>query len=206
MNVGILVFPDVEILDFTGPFEVFSVTTRVSQCDRDPEVAPYKAFFVAETTDIVSARYGFQVKPHYSFSKHPHVDLLLVPGGIMDQPRGSPETVRWIQRTAATADLVTSVCTGAFLLAQAGLLDGLRATTHWEDVAALRQEFPAVRVMDDQVWVDEGRVVTSAGIAAGIDMCLHLVARLQDEELARTAARQMVYTWRPEPVRSEQAA
>jgi transcriptional regulator GlxA family with amidase domain len=122
-----------------------------------------------------------------------------VPGGIVDQPRGSPRTLDWIRRTAATAELVTSVCTGAFLLAEAGLLDGLRATTHWEDAADLRREFPAVDVVDDQFWVDRGRVVTSAGIAAGIDMCLHLVARLQDEDFARTAARQMVYDWRPGP-------
>lgn len=205
MNVGILVFPDVEVLDFTGPFEVFSVATRVCRRDRGPQAAPFEAFFVAETADLVRARYGFQVKPHYGFDDCPRVDLLLVPGGVVDQPRSSARTLDWIKRTAATADLVASVCTGAFLLAQAGLLDGLRATTHWEDVEALRQEFPAVEVIGDQVWVDEGRVVTSAGIAAGIDMCLHLVARLQDEDLARTAARQMVYDWRAEPARSEQA-
>jgi transcriptional regulator GlxA family with amidase domain len=161
-------------------------------------------FFVAETADIVRARYGFQVKPHFGFDDHPHVDLLLLPGGIMDQPRNSARTLDWIKQTAATAELVTSVCTGAFLLAQAGLLDGLSATTHWEDIDALRREFPAVKVVDDQVWVDEGRIVTSAGIAAGLDMCLHLVARLQDEDLAHTAARQMVYDWRAKRGRSEQ--
>jgi transcriptional regulator GlxA family with amidase domain len=201
MNVGILLFPDVEILDFAGPFEVFSVATRVFKRDRDPRRAPFEVFLVAQTSDLVAARYGVQVKPHYGFDEHPHIDLLLVPGGIVDQPRRNPQTIDWIRRTAAKAELVTSVCTGAFLLAQAGLLDGLHAATHWEDVGALRQEFPAVKVKDDQVWVDEGRVVTSAGIAAGIDMCLHLVGRLEDEELARAAARQMVYDWRADPSR-----
>jgi transcriptional regulator GlxA family with amidase domain len=202
VNVGILIFPDAEVLDFTGPFEVFSVTARVAQRDRDNNDAFFKAFFVAETSDVVSARYGFLVKPHYSFRDHPKIDLLLIPGGIVEQPRSSAKTIEWIKRNAGSAQLVTSVCTGAFLLAQAGLLDGLRAATHWEDTGDLRREFPAVDVVENQAWVDQGKVVTSAGISAGIDMSLQLVARLHDEELARTAARQMVYHWHHEPMRA----
>jgi len=202
MNVGILLFPDAEVLDFCGPFEAFSVTSRVAQRDRNKEDVLFKAFFVAETADIVSARYGFQVKPHYSFDAHPRIDLLLIPGGIMDQPRASAATIAWIKRRAPAARLVASVCTGAFLLAQAGLLDGLRATTHWEDIADLRREFPAVDVVENLAWVEAGRVITSAGISAGIDMSFHLVSKLHDEELACTAARQMAYHWQHDPVRA----
>ncbi len=196
MNIGILIFPGVEILDFAGPFEVFSVASRVSRRDRDPDVDPFNAFFLAERLDIVDARYGFQVKPHFEFEKHSRIDLLLIPGGVVDQPRASVPTLDWIKRTADAATVVTSVCTGAFLLAQVGLLDGLRATTHWEDVGALRDEFPAVEVLASELWVDEGRVLTSAGIAAGIDMCLHLVERLGGKQLADATARQMVYARR----------
>ena len=202
MNVGILIFPDVEVLDFTGPFEAFSVTTRVAKRDRDKNRTLFEAFFVAETLDVVSARYKLLVQPHYGFDSHPKIDLLVVPGGIVDQPRSSAKTIEWIKRNAESAQLVTSVCTGAFLLAQAGILDGLKATTHWEDTEDLRREFPAVDVVENQAWVDQGRVVTSAGISAGIDMSLHLVTRLHDEELARAAARQMVYHWHHEPSRA----
>jgi len=201
MNVGILIFPDVEVLDFAGPFEAFSVATRVAKRDRNKEDTLFQAFFVAETSTIVSARYGFLVKPHYGFDSHPQIDLLLVPGGIVDQPRASVKTMEWIKRNAAPAQLVTSVCTGAFLLAQAGLLDGLKATTHWEDIGDLRREFPKVDVVENQAWVDQGRTLTSAGISAGINMSLYLVARLHDEDLARSTARQMVYHWHHEPAR-----
>ncbi|MDB6046157.1 MAG: thiamine biosynthesis protein ThiJ [Gammaproteobacteria bacterium] len=206
MNIGILIFPGVEILDFTGPFEAFSVATRVAQRDRKIQEVLFRAFFVAETSDVVSARYDLLVTPHYGFDDHPPIELLLIPGGIVDQPRSSPKTIEWIKRNAESAQLVTSVCTGAFLLAQAGILGGLKATTHWEDIADLRSEFPSVEVVDDQAWIDQGRVVTSAGIAAGIDMSLHLISRLQGHGLARATARQMVYHWQRDPARNFAAA
>jgi transcriptional regulator GlxA family with amidase domain len=196
MKVGILVFPGAEVLDFAGPFEVFSVATRVWRRDRDPSGTPFEVFLVAATRNVVTARHGFEVVPHYIFANHPAMDILLVPGGVIDEPRNNPETIEWIRTNAPGVQVIASVCTGAFLLAQAGLLDGLRATTHWEDIADLRREFPNVTIVEDGIWIDEGRVVTSAGISAGIDMCLHLVSRLQDEELAHTTARQMAYDWR----------
>lgn len=202
MNVAILLFPDAEVLDFCGPFEAFSVTTRVAQRDRNKDAVLFKAFFVAETADIVTARYGFQVKPHYGFDAHPRVDLLVIPGGVMDQPRSSAKTIDWIKRNAQAAQRVASVCTGAFLLAQAGLLDGLKVTTHWEDIDDLRREFPALDVVENLAWVEAGRVITSAGISAGIDMSFRLVSTLHDEELASTAARQMAYHWQHDPVRA----
>jgi transcriptional regulator GlxA family with amidase domain len=106
-----------------------------------------------------------------------------------------PEVMAWLQRVAPATSVTASVCTGAFLLAQAGLLQGKRATTHWEDVAGLRRLFPEVEVVEERRWVDLGSIVTSAGISAGIDMSLHLVARLAGDELARQTARQMQYDW-----------
>jgi transcriptional regulator GlxA family with amidase domain len=107
------------------------------------------------------------------------------------------EIIDWIARAGATATITASVCTGAFLLAQARLLHGKRATTHWEDIADLHAMFPDVLVQANARWVDAGPVITSAGISAGMDMSLHLVARLEGEELAIRTAHQMEYAWQP---------
>ena len=118
-----------------------------------------------------------------------------MPGGVVTAELRRPEVVAWIAAQAARVGLVASVCTGAFLLAKAGLLDGLEATTHWEDIGELRAMFPRVRVREGVRWVDQGPIVTSAGISAGIDMSLHLVELLADRELALTTARQMEFDW-----------
>lgn len=192
VSVGILVYPDVEILDFCGPFEAFSVADRVARRDRGADRNYFRVFLVAESSGPVRARHGLQVLPDHTMHEHPEIDLLLVPGGIVDQPRASERTLNWIKAQAMRAEFVASVCTGAFLLAECGLLEGRNATTHWEDIADLRAQFPSVQVTDE-TWVDEGRILTSAGIAAGIDMSLHLIARIFGSELADTTARQMVY-------------
>lgn len=106
-----------------------------------------------------------------------------------------PEVIQWISEQAKKASTVASVCTGAFLLAEAGVLTAHRVTTHWEDIAELRTRFPALDVVEGVRWVDEGDVITSGGISAGIDMSLHLVAKLHDEALAHTTARQMEFAW-----------
>src|SRR4029078_1084557 len=118
-------------------------------------------------------------------------DLLLIPGGVVTEEIRNDAVIRWIAENAARAQIVASVCTGAFLLAKAGLLDGKRATTHWEDIADLKSMFPKVQVQKDVRWVEEGNILTSAGISAGIDMSLHLVSRLEGLKLAEDTARQM---------------
>jgi transcriptional regulator GlxA family with amidase domain len=123
------------------------------------------------------------------------VDVLVVPGGVVTAEMAKQPVTDWIARTAATSQLTASVCTGAFLLAQAGVLRTQRCTTHWEDVADLQAQFPALQVLEGPRWVSEGGVVTSAGISAGIDMSLHLVERLAGRELALATARQMDYAW-----------
>ncbi|MCU0756553.1 MAG: DJ-1/PfpI family protein [Xanthomonadales bacterium] len=191
LNVAIYLYPGVEVLDFAGPFEVFTTASRM-QARRIPDAAPpFAVFTVARSKAPVRARAGLVVLPEHDFADAPRIDLLLIPGGVVDTELADPALAAWIAQTAKQARITASVCTGSFLLAGAGLLAGRRATTHWEDLADLRQRFPAVEVVEQQRWVDEGPIVSSAGIAAGIDMSLHLCARLTSLELARITARQM---------------
>lgn len=135
------------------------------------------------------------VQPDFDRATCPRIDVLIVPGGVVTAELRRDDVIDWISRVAASATVTASVCTGAFLLARARLLSGVEATTHWEDAADLRAMFPEITVREDVRWVDAGRVVTSAGISAGLDMSLHLVGRLEGEELARLTARQMELDW-----------
>lgn len=196
LALGIYVFDEVEVLDFAGPFEVFSTATRVARRLEPSAPPPFTVTLVADTPRAVRARGGLRVACSASFADHPPFDVLVVPGGEVSRELERPEVTAWIQRVAAGASLTASVCTGAFLLARAGLLDGRRVTTHWEDIEDLRRDFPALRVEAGMPWIDEGPIVTSAGISAGLDMSLHLVSRLAGEALAERTARQMDYAWR----------
>jgi transcriptional regulator GlxA family with amidase domain len=191
LDVAILLFPEVEVLDFAGPFEVFAVASRI-----DRGHPPFRVRTVAAQKTIL-ARHGLAVTPHACFADRPPVDVLIVPGGIVDQPLADAATLDWVAATTRQAVLTASVCTGAFILAKLGLLDGRAATTHWEDVPDLRRDYPAIRVLEDVPFVDEGAIVTSAGISAGIDMSLHLVGRILGLDAARRTARQMQYDWEP---------
>ena len=192
-NVAILIFDDVEVLDFAGPFEVFGVTRL------EDGSAPFDVFTVAETSAPVAARNGLSVNPAYSFDTCPRVDLLLVPGGRGTRPLiHNQRILQWIQQQASAAELVLSVCTGALLLGKAGLLDGLAATTYHTAFDTLREVAPNTELRPGQRWVDNGKVVTSAGVSAGIDMSLHVVGRLLGPAQADNTARQMEYEhWKP---------
>ena len=194
LKVGIYVFDDVEVLDFAGPYEVFTTASRVAA--RRGGAAPFSVCTVAPSAAVVRARAGLVVVPDHAIVDHPKLDVLIVPGGVVDRELLRPGLSTWIAAVAAGTEVTASVCTGAFLLAAAGLLTGRRATTHWEDQADLARAFPQLCVVPELPWVDEGRVVTSGGISAGIDMSLHLVARLAGQELAAATARQMEYRWR----------
>ncbi|GGD03735.1 DJ-1/PfpI family protein [Halopseudomonas salina] len=193
VQVGIFVFEDVEVLDFAGPFEVLTTAARVWARSHPQDPPLFNVTLLAETTSV-RARAGLLVHTDHSLEDAPHLDLLVIPGGVVTDELEKPHVISWI-REAATQCLVASVCTGAFLVAKAGLLDNRRATTHWEDIDDLREQFPQVTVLSDQRWVDEGRVVSSAGISAGIDMSLHLVERLAGRDLAIATARQMEFDW-----------
>ena len=195
-TVGIYLYDGVEVLDFAGPFEVFSTASRVAQ-RRAPETQPpFSVATIARSRTAVSARAGLQVLPMHTLTDHPPLDILIVPGGVDAPERARDDLREWISGQAVRVDVLASVCTGAFLLAGAGVLDGREVTTHWEDVAELAALFPALTVRDTGRWIDTGPVITSAGISAGIDMSLHLVARFAGHELAIATARQMDFQWR----------
>jgi transcriptional regulator GlxA family with amidase domain len=194
-------YDDAEVLDFAGPWEVFSTASRVRSRLQPDAPRPFEVLTIASSMRMVRARGGLELGPHFDISSHPHLDVLVVAGGIVDAELEHEAVIAWITRTASSATITASVCTGAFLLGRAGLLRGKAATTHWEDVAGLQAMFPDTRVQHGARWVDEGDVVTSAGISAGIDMSLHLVARLEGEELAIRTARQMEYDWQRPDVR-----
>jgi transcriptional regulator GlxA family with amidase domain len=194
-RVGIYVFPDVEVLDFCGPFEVFSVT-RLDDARRREEPSPFDVRVVAETRDVVTATGGLRVLPDCTREECPPLDVLVVPGGwgtrrLLDDRR----TIDWIAARGAAVPTLTSVCTGALLLGEAGLLDGRRATTHWRALDLMRERFPRVTVEDGLHVVEDGHVVTSAGISAGIDMALRVVSRFYGERIGRETARHMEYPY-----------
>lgn len=194
MNIGIYIYDHAEVLDFAGPFEVFTTASRV-HARGNPGASLFDVCLIAEREGSIAARAGFNVQPHYTIQNHPRLDVLIVPGGVHTAELEKPAVIEWIARLDAQTRLTASVCTGAFLLAKAGILQDKPCTTHWEDIPDLRAMFPALDVREDVPWVDNGCVVTSAGISAGIEMALHLVAKLAGKELALKTARQMQYVW-----------
>jgi transcriptional regulator GlxA family with amidase domain len=195
LNAGILIFDNVEVLDFAGPFEVFS-RTRLQpgiEARRSDEGAPFRVFTVARTRDPITATGGLTVVPRHGFADAPRIDLLVVPGGFGTRRLlHDEETLDWIRRTAAAARRVTSVCTGALLLAQAGLLQGRRATTHWGALDLLDSLGAGVTVERTLRVVDDG-VITSAGVASGMDMAFYVVETLFGREVADETARYIEY-------------
>ena len=192
-RVGILVFPNVEVLDFCGPYEVFSVT-RLDEERRREEPSPFETLLVAESADPVVATGGLRVIPDATLDTCPPLDVLVVPGGWGTRKEiGNERVLTWIAARAKEVETLTSVCTGAMLLGQVGLLDGRRATTHWRSLDWMRQSFPAVTVEDKLHVVEDGDVLTSAGISAGIDMALRVVTRYFGETIGRATARHMEY-------------
>ncbi|HEY4590939.1 MAG TPA: DJ-1/PfpI family protein [Thermoanaerobaculia bacterium] len=195
LNVGILLFDNVEVLDFAGPFEVFS-RTRLQpgvEARRSEEGAPFRVFTVAQTRDPITATGGLTVVPRHGFADAPRIDLLVVPGGFGTRRLlNDEETLGWIRRTAAAARQVTSVCTGSLLLAKAGLLQGRRATTHWASLDLLGSLDAGVTVERASRVVDDG-VITSAGVASGMDMAFYIVETLCGREVADETARYIEY-------------
>lgn len=195
LRIGIYIFDQVEVLDFAGPFEVFTTATRVFLKHEKGTKAPFEVVTIARTKAAIRARAGLVIAPDFTIENHPKLDALLIPGGVVDEELKSQALCEWIQTVVPTTKLSASICTGAFLLARAGLLEGKKATTHWEDIDDLKAMFPNTNVVENVRWVDEGHIVTSAGISAGIDMSLHLVRRLVDNDLAEKTARQLEFDW-----------
>ena len=194
-NVGIFLFDDVEVLDFAGPFEVFSRTRLVpgAESRRSEDSAPFAVFTVAKAAGPIRAIGGLQVIPTWAWDEAPPIDILVVPGGFGTRALlRHDETLAWIRHVAASASLVTSVCTGALLLAQNGMLRGRRATTHWAAHDLLVSIDPTIDLQRDvRVVVDT--IFTSAGVSAGLDMAFAVVEQLHGAEVARETARYIEY-------------
>jgi len=179
-TVAILLMDDVEDLDFCGPMSVFSMANR----NLDPE--PFSIFTVAEKKKSLTTRHGLVVTPSYGFDNHPAIDILVVPGGLGARREVHNDTVKtWLRKNAGTVDHLLSVCTGALLIGAAGLLDGLQATTHHSAYEKLAEIAPAATVIRDRRFVDNGKIITAAGVTAGIDAAIHLAEKLVDDACAK---------------------
>ncbi len=195
-NVAIFIFDGVQIIDYAGPYEVFGG-------------ARFNVYTVAPQKQPITTIYGMKVTPDYDFSNHPKPDILVIPGGGRSSANPSswkpglpveddPRIFKWVQDTAAQSQYVLSVCNGAFTLARAGLLDGLSATTTMPFLARLKEVAPRTKVITDKRWVDNGKIVTSGGLSAGIDAALHVVAKVLGPGDAQFLALGLEYRWDPE--------
>jgi putative intracellular protease/amidase len=187
-NVAIVLYQGVELLDFAGPGEVFA-----------SQRGAFHVYTVAETAAPVRSQGFLTIVPEYSIANAPAPDIVVIPGGNAKSVTDSPAMMAWVKGAIAHDELTMSVCTGAFVLARAGALAGKKATSHWSALAALREAEPTATVLDDVRFVDNGRIVTTAGVSAGIDGSLHVIERLLGEEAAWATARYMQYAWEPPP-------
>ncbi|MEA2175844.1 MAG: hypothetical protein QOD00_3436 [Blastocatellia bacterium] len=190
-NLAILIFDGVQIIDYTGPYETFGHVYN-------GETAAFNIYTVSAKTDAITTSMGMSVNPKYNFENAPEPDVLLIPGGDVRGQLTDPNVIKWVQDKAKGAEMVLSVCNGAFILAKTGLLDGLEATTTAGLIPMLREAAPKVKVVDDRRFVDNGKLITAAGLSSGIDGALHVIERLYGKGTAQMAALGMEYNWDPE--------
>lgn len=192
-TVGILVYPDVEVLDFCGPFEVFA-TTRLNEETRRESESPIQQLLVCESEDVVCASGGMRVLADVDFTNCPQLDMLLVPGGSgIRALMHNPEYLDWVRKMAPQVERLASVGTGSLLLAEAGLMVGKNATTHFRSVDFFRERYPRTSLRPELPMVVDGNITTANSIRAGMDMALYLVAQVYGPYIARASARQMEY-------------
>ena len=194
-NVAIVIYEDAEPLDWTGPYEVWHDAASFGEFHKEPA---FNVYMVSKTDKPLSSQ-GMLVVPNYSIANAPKPDVLIVPGGNSSNITNDPEFFAWVAKAAREAELVQTVCTGAFVIAKAGLLDDLEVTTWYGAIGHLREQFPKVTVKDGRRFIDNGKILTTAGISAGIDGSLHAVARFLGREIANQVAQYMEYHWSPEP-------
>ena len=195
MRIGLLLFEGVDLLDVGGPYEVFLTASRLVA--RDGGEPPFEVVTLTADGGPVTAYGGLGLRPQAAVANSGPLDVVVVPGTIdVDAAVGDERLLAAIDGLAGATDLTASVCTGAFLLAAAGVLDGRPWTTHWEDVDLLAERIGERGAVRDVRWVDAGEVVTAGGLSSGIAMALHLVDRFAGRDLAERTARQLDYDWR----------
>ena len=193
-NVGIFIFDEVEVLDFTGPFEVFSRTrTEKGSESRKNEInAPFRVFTISKKIKKITATGGLLITPNYSFKNAPSIDILIIPGGYGTREiLNDDKTISWIIEISKNASITASVCTGSLLLAKSGLLNGKKATTHWAAIKEL-SKYRNVHVQNNCRIVDDG-IITSAGVASGIDASFYIISKFFDKKVISDTAKFMEY-------------
>lgn len=190
-NLAIFIFDGVQIIDYTGPFEVLGQA-------RDNGTKLFNVYTVAEKAGPITTNMGMTVVPKYSFADMPKTDVFVLPGGNTQPGLDNPKVIKWVQDTAANSEFVMSVCNGAFYLGKAGLLDGLSATTYYGLIDELKQVAPKAHIVTDQRFVDNGKIITTAGLSSGIDGALHLIEKIVGRGRAQEVALNLEYNWQPD--------
>lgn len=193
LSIGIYVFDDVKVIDVTGPYEVFTCAMRVSARASPDAPPPFRVRTVGRTSALLRARAGFTVFPETDLGCT-DIDVLIVPSGAIDAELGRPDVIAWIAGVARDCELVAAIGTGAFLLTQAGLLDGRQVAVQ-QAATGPASPFPELRIAGKRRLADNGAIIAASGATAGIDLSLHLVERLAGRELAHATARHMDYDW-----------
>jgi transcriptional regulator GlxA family with amidase domain len=194
-NVAIVVYNGVEILDFTGPAEVFAAAAGQGAQGRE---RAFNVYLVSKTKAPIVSQGFIDVTPDYGIADAPKPDIIVLPGGGTDAVLSDPEWLAWVESSSKDADTVLTVCTGAFIAGKLGLLDGHDATTWYAAVPELTKQFPNARIQPGRRFIDNGKVITTAGVSAGIDGALHLVARTLGRYVADRTAEYMEYAWSPQ--------
>jgi transcriptional regulator GlxA family with amidase domain len=188
LNVGLFLFDDVELLDFAGPYEVFSVTSELNG------YRLFKVFTITWDGTEISTVNGLKVIPDYSFENHPHIDILIIPGGVgTKNEMKKPPILKWLQQNYEASKFTVSICSGARLLGKLGLLDNLDSTTHHEVIPDLLEIAPKTNIIKNKRFVDSGKIMTSAGISAGIDLSLYIVDKIYGKDIKNKTVVYMEY-------------
>jgi len=188
LQVTILVYDGVYLLDFCGPLEVFYDT----MIDEKPA---FEVILVAPTLNVIKSHTHTVIMPDFSIENAPQPDVLVIPGGDLAIGKSNPNVGQWILETSRNAKITMSVCTGAFILADLGMLDGLKATTWFGALGALQKKYPSIQVIKDHRITDNGAIITTAGVSAGIDGALYVVSKLINLETAKKTAQFIEYSW-----------
>jgi len=191
-NVAILLFNEVEVLDFAGPFEVFSIAEDESKNKL------FNVFTVSEKEDSIIARNGLEIKAKYLMDDCPAINILIIPGGYGAEKIEihNDSVLNWIIRKYDEVEILASVCTGVFLLAKSGIVTNQVVTTHWMDIRDLQSQYPNLKVVENKKYVESGKIITSGGISAGIEMSLHVVSNISGISVAEKTAKRMEYDWK----------